>query len=177
MYNPIQKQAELFADKQGAKEAPDYKEAIKRALDNQESIVYYALCSQLGIQPTDKTLYEEGNIMSSNRSKSDLQEIVNNPNNFFSFKRNSVKLETSASTEKPIKERKRFVSKEWYTYFLNEAGHYIKTDFGEYTTTKINILRKYFEKFRVGGKQNLERYDNIKVGSIFKHLYDTYSKR
>jgi len=140
---------------------------IFNALASRDALRYFDACNAIGRKPVeDKELYDVGKLEAErNQNRPNLENIA----------RNSVP--SASAPEKTTKPRKRYVSDEWSKKFLDEAGHYYRTGFGDYADKKKQILMKYFPRFRAGGKQDLGKYDRTGVGSIFRHLCASYYAR
>lgn len=125
------------------------------ALASQNASEYVKACNSLGIEPEDEHLYERGHT----------EAIIHQGN--------SSGLEKMAGNAKNVP----LQGEEGKSDFLKEAECYVGTRLGDFANEKAELLRKHFRRFRAGGSQDLGTYDNIKVCSIFKHIYNSYNSR
>ncbi len=154
------------------------KTIIDRALAENEPLIYYILCNKYKVKPEDYLFYMKGNAESMIRSKSDLQDIVNNPENYFSIKRDIQKSENLIKSGKPRKQRARYVPEVRYNNFLKEADSFYNTELSDYAEEKKRLLIKYFpSRFGEKGKQPIRGYDAAKVGSVFNKVFGSYNNR
>lgn len=124
------------------------------ALRGYDAKKYAELCSELGIKPEDKILYNQGEF---EFEFGKLEKIVD-------------------STNKPIKKRKRSVSNAVYRKFYAE-GKKLSESIFESTNAKRELLLSHFPK-RFGGNRRNPVYEmpSEKVGSLFNHVRN-YAKR
>jgi hypothetical protein len=61
--------------------------------------------------------------------------------------------------------------------FLRDASPLAGSSFEDRTLRKKEILRAYFGKFNEGAPQDLDRYSAMRVGALFRRLYDSYKGR
>ena len=61
--------------------------------------------------------------------------------------------------------------------FLREASNLANSSFEKDSARKKEILRNYFGRFQQGASQDLDTYDAVRVGAIFKRVYDSYRRR
>jgi len=143
------------------KELDKKEELRKDALYSQNGLNYYKLSMSLGINPEnleDKHLYEQGEIEYTR----------------LETKKKEEKIRESQLEKEVRKSEHRLIEKE----FLKRAEELNINDFYAQTDAKIMFLQDYFPgKFGRGKKQDIEKFDDVQVGAIFKNVYDSYKKK
>ena len=128
----------------------------KEALASQDALQYLHLCTELGMVPEDSHLYEQGEALLSSQKAGSLERKVH--------------AVSSVAPQGPN-----------YTGFLREAEGLRPRDFSRYTGDKRVLLQKYFPgQFDQGGKQDISRYDDAKLGALFYRMVgesEKYSRK
>jgi hypothetical protein len=133
-------------------------QARLNALARGDNPTYARLCDELGAVAEDGFAYEKGlaELASTEMDDSELDRMA---------EVDSRERDAEAKATRQIV-RKRVVPNSIYGIFLEEAGRY-QTNLFKDTQRKADLLRKYFSRFRSGGKQDLEGYEPAVIGRIF----------
>jgi len=120
------------------------------ALAGWNAPIYYEICNTLGVDPEDKDLYSQAEAEQTCRKT---QKTAVNPEN--------------AGNAKTID-----------SFVLAADRQRINADdFKIQSDSKKEVLRANFRRFRTGECQDLNKYDDLQVGSIFNKLYKHYSEK
>ncbi|MBU1202292.1 MAG: hypothetical protein KJ583_03110 [Nanoarchaeota archaeon] len=120
------------------------------ALHKRDSINYFKMCNELGVDPEDKDLYKSG---------FEWQE-------FYKQKED----QTARTNEKTSKEER-------IENFLKESKNIPINNFSRYADEKAGLLAKYFPgRFGPSGKQDITKYEGAQVGAIFSKIVKNYNK-
>lgn len=140
-------------------------EARRDALTGRYGVNYVELCQEAGINESDceaPDLYQQG-----------LVEIIREESS-------SGRLEKQVlALEKADKRKKKSASKS--SAFLDDVNDYGVNVYGSFAAdadSKRELLVKHFSgRFGAGKKQDIERYDDIQVGAMFRNVVDSYEER
>jgi len=128
----------------------DYQERLARldeerrnALASGNSLRYYLLCNELGVEPEARDLYEMGEASA------------------FFARKNQAEFERSVRNEVYLD----------FLNDAKKAGINLR-ELGEGAGTKARLLRRYFpRRFGDEGSQPLRDYPPEKIGKIFKRIF------
>ena len=115
---------------------------------------YARLCYELGIEPEDQGLYDQGAQLGFDLSE--LEKVVEKSND---------------ETIPPLKKRKRNVSDKTYMNFYDE-GINLSTNLWRDTDTKIRLLEEYFPQ-----KGDTSNMSPRQIGSKFNSMMTYAGKR
>jgi len=133
---------------------PIEKERIE-AFTSRDAVKYAELCYELGIEPEDRELYNQGAQAEFDFGK--LERIVD-------------------ENVKPLKKRKRSVSNMVYRNFYSEGENVSRSIFESIDTKKRLLLSHFPKRFGADGRNSVYNISPEKVGSLFNHMRN-YAKR